>query len=277
MSDIANSVEQDLAGKTHWTSGEIERQVRAKFPSPAYVVLTELRDGTGYLTRGREADAVAFGLWPSRGLDIVGFEFKSQRHDWQRELINPEKAESIASYCDEWYIVAHESVVKSEEVPSAWGWYAPGPKGLRCMKVAVREPARVKEIGRPFLMAIMRKLDASYVPSSKIHDMVEERAVTVADERAEINLRRLQRAEELEQILAKFKESSGLDLGREYGYPKYDPRVLGVIAKLLAEGTLDHHLHQIEAAADHVHQALATLRGLPFPNPGAEPKKRRMR
>lgn len=84
----------------HYRSEDLNALVRAKYPGPAYTFLNELRDGTDFHTAGRSADAIAFGTWPSRGLSITGFEYKSYRGDWLNELKKPEKAESIARFCD---------------------------------------------------------------------------------------------------------------------------------------------------------------------------------
>ena len=91
----------------------------------------------------------------SRGFSILGFEIKSHRGDWLNELKKPEKAEGIAPYCDEWWIVASENVVKIEEVPKAWGWFTPYGQGLRVLKRP--EKTETIDIDRPFLMSIMKK------------------------------------------------------------------------------------------------------------------------
>jgi hypothetical protein len=51
------------------------------------------------------------GLWPSRGLKLMGFEIKAGRGDWLGELRNPRKAESIARFCDQWWVVATQDVI----------------------------------------------------------------------------------------------------------------------------------------------------------------------
>jgi len=50
-------------------------------------------------------------LWPSRGLHLMGFEIKAGRGDWLRELKDPGKAEGIAAYCDQWWVVAPAEVI----------------------------------------------------------------------------------------------------------------------------------------------------------------------
>ena len=86
--------------KKVYSAHDLYDLVEKKYPGPAWVVLAEVCNGTGFAAN-RWADAVAFGVWPSRGLRIVGFELKSSRSDWRRELENPAKADDIACYCDE--------------------------------------------------------------------------------------------------------------------------------------------------------------------------------
>lgn len=73
--------------------------LRKTFKPPAYIVLGEVRNTTGYARRVRIADALVLSTWPSRGLYIHGFEIKSSRNDWLREFGAPEKAEEIFQFC----------------------------------------------------------------------------------------------------------------------------------------------------------------------------------
>jgi hypothetical protein len=91
------------------------------YPSPEWAVFYEVSNATGW-GASRRADAVALGVWPSRGQMLIGFEFKTARGDWLNERKNPAKAETIAAHCDAWYVVAgDESVVKLDELPEPWG------------------------------------------------------------------------------------------------------------------------------------------------------------
>jgi len=97
-------------------------------------------------------------MWPSRGLEINGFEIKASRSDWLRELKNPAKAEAIAAYCDRWWIVALKDLVKIEELPAGWGLMELQANGS--LKEVKRAPARenVKPITRTFMAAMMRRV-----------------------------------------------------------------------------------------------------------------------
>jgi hypothetical protein len=88
----------DMAKKDVWD------MLRERHPAPEWAIFFEVANGLGVSDR-RYADAVAMSLFPSRGLDVHGFEVKTARGDWLRELKNPKKADVIASYCDFWWLV----------------------------------------------------------------------------------------------------------------------------------------------------------------------------
>lgn len=98
-------------------TGDIKAAMRARYCAPEWALMFEVGDGTGVNQR-RWADAVAMNLWPSRGMEVNGFEIKVSRSDWQRELKNPAKAESVQQYCDRWWIVTAPGIVKDGELPN---------------------------------------------------------------------------------------------------------------------------------------------------------------
>lgn len=102
------------------TEAEAIALLRTKFDEQGYALFPQVPDGTG-ARRRRTADAIMMSLWPSRGLHLYGIEYKRTVTDWQRELKNPEKADSIGRYCDYWYILAPVGVINVLEVPQAWG------------------------------------------------------------------------------------------------------------------------------------------------------------
>jgi hypothetical protein len=103
---------------------------------PAYSVLTEVRNGTGYGKAEGYADALVMSLWPSRGLELIGCEFKVSRSDWLRELKDPAKAEKFFKHCHRWYLISANGAAKIEEIPAPWGWMVAGANGLKTMKEA---------------------------------------------------------------------------------------------------------------------------------------------
>lgn len=125
---------------------------------PAYYVLTEVRNGTGYGRSEGYADVLAMSVWPSRGIELIGAELKVSRSDWLRELKDPAKAENFVKYCHRWYLIAGPDVAQEHEIPTAWGWMVAGPKGLKTLKGA---PALEPVPPDPrFLASIFRNIGA---------------------------------------------------------------------------------------------------------------------
>lgn len=137
----------------------IWKAMQGRFCAPAWALFQEVGDSTGH-ARSHSADAVAMSLWPSRGLDLHGFEFKSSRADWLRELKNPQKADAIAPFCDFWSVVAHSAEVcnsdRVDELPREWGLFVLAGKTLRQVKAPIKRE-HVTPIDRPFLAALLRR------------------------------------------------------------------------------------------------------------------------
>lgn len=137
-------------------SEDVRKALARKFAAPEYALFYEVGDATGGRQR-RWADAIAMGLWPSRGLALQGFEIKVARSDWLSEMRNPAKAEAIARFCSYWWIVTPPGIVKDGELPEGWGLYEVQTNGLRCVKQAPRLDAQ--PIDMPFLAALLRRAD----------------------------------------------------------------------------------------------------------------------
>ena len=220
-------------------------KIRAAFPQPEWATLFGVRDSTGWAGEGRIADAMAFGTWPSRGFKIIGFECKSYRSDWMHELKNPEKAESIAKYCDEWYVVATEDVVNLDEVPKSWGWYVPADKGLKIIKHPI-EPFMPKPIDKIFLMSLVRNISQTYIPEKHLNDLAEEKlkkAMETMKESAERDAKYLREDfDDLRQRVDNFQKESGIEIGSKWGY---DSGQVGALVKTILDK--DNLMWQIDA------------------------------
>lgn len=148
--------------------------LRERYPLGEYAFLSEVRNGTGFTKTTRYADALVMSTWPSRGLDLMGFEVKVSRSDWLRELKNPAKAETIFAYCDRWYLVVSDAeIVKDAELPSTWGLLVP-----RKDKLVVKvEAAKLtpKPIDKTFLASLLRNVTEHCVPVREISARCEAR------------------------------------------------------------------------------------------------------
>lgn len=195
--------------------------IRARYAAPEWAVFEEVADSTGFNAR-RWADAVAIGIWPSRGFAIHGFECKAHRSDWLRELKQPEKAEPIFRYCDAWWLVAEPDVATLEEIPAAWGWLE-----VRGKKLHVRKPAPKLEpqaISRAFVASMLRKVPEKMVPKADLAAAVDTEVTRrrALDDRYNEGERLSRRYEELREQVDAFSRASGITIseysgGRELG------------------------------------------------------------
>ena len=135
-------------------AGDLVGALRQRYAPPAFAFLPQVANGTGG-NRSRTADALAMSLWPSRGLELHGFEIKVSRGDWLRELKEPAKADAVARFCDRWWIVVPtRDIVKPAELPRGWGLLATSGESLR----AVVEAGIIEcePLTRQFLAAVLR-------------------------------------------------------------------------------------------------------------------------
>lgn len=195
------------------STSTLREALRKRYAMPEWVLMEEVRDAAGFESN-RSADGIAMSMWPSRGLEINGFEIKASRSDWLRELKDPAKAESIAAYCDRWWIVAVPNIVKLEELPVGWGLMELMPKGA--FKEIKKAPARenVKPLNRSFVAAMMRRVGE--IDELAVRIKVEQAMAASEKQRQQWATqeveRRTTRAKEMTERLEKIKEATGLDL-----------------------------------------------------------------
>lgn len=194
-------------------TSDLREALRKRYAMPEWVLMEEVRDAAGF-QGNRSADGIAMSMWPSRGLEINGFELKASRSDWLRELKDPAKAESIAAYCDRWWIVAVPNIVKLEELPVGWGLMELTPKGT--LKEIKKAPARenVKPLNRSFVAAMMRRVGE--IDELAVRIKVEQTMAASEKQRQQWAEReienRTKRAKEMTDRIAKIKEATGIDL-----------------------------------------------------------------
>lgn len=176
-----------MTARSVWTALE------DRFPAPAWAYFSEVRNGTGFSRRvTRTADALAFSLYPSRGLELHGIEVKVHRSDWLREKDDPEKAEAIAAFCNRWWLVTTEGCVKdASEIPPAWGWLDFDGKKLVQKKAAPLKEA--KPLDLPMVAAILRKASdahcalVSQALNAQLEDRIGTERASAREKEAELN------------------------------------------------------------------------------------------
>ena len=236
-------MEDSSAAKKPRTTQELLEKLADRFPPPAYAFLSQVADGTG-MNRCRTADALITSLWPSRGLSIMGCELKVSRSDWLHELKQPEKADSIGAYCNQWYVVVSDAaIVQTGELPQAWGLIAPSGKG-GALKVTKEAPYReIAKLDLEFVVAVMRNVCERMVAKDLIKTQLaeaEKRGEENADwegERARKNLG------ELQEKMVEFEKYSCVNILNVWAHPIKD---IGTAVKKVLEGRADEALKQLQ-------------------------------
>lgn len=139
------------------TAKEVKQILEKKYSKPEYEIFFEVSSSTGNGNSTRYADAVSFNTFSSRGYKITGFEIKVNRNDLLKELKSPEKAEEIFKYCDEWYLVVANGILKeTDEVPDNWGIMEINEKSkIKVLKKSKKNPDVI--LDRKFVASLLRE------------------------------------------------------------------------------------------------------------------------
>jgi len=191
-------------------SSALKNAIRERFCQPEYATFFEVANKTGGASR--YADAIAMNLFPSRGLELHGFEIKVSRSDWLNELKNPEKAEEIAKFCERWWIVCTENVVVREELPPTWGLLVFKDGKLR--QIIAAPKLKAQPLTKSFIAALLRR--ANELDATQLNVEVEKRVAQIKLDyenrlQRELDFRTRKQAEILKRT-AEIKEICGIDL-----------------------------------------------------------------
>jgi hypothetical protein len=239
--------------KLKLSESDLLQRLAVRFAPPAFAFIPHVSNTTGYRA-DRHADALAMSVWPSRGVELHGFEVKCDRRDWLRELKAPHKAEAIAKFCDRWWVVvAHKDIVKPGELPAGWGLLAANGTGLRCEVEAPRIEG--SEWNRGFVAAIIRRVVEMQAPAGQ----VEAAKARGYDDGLKANAQRVQYArdelKELQRAVGDFNRRSGLDINR------YNGERLGKAVHLVLSGAPDRFrgdLENLKERAENIVERIAT-------------------
>ena len=195
------------------TEGQLFGRLKKRYAAPEYAIFPGVQNSTGYTRQRREADALAMSLWPSRGLEILGFEIKSRRSDWMNELRQPKKSEAIQKYCNRWWVVAADKDivnVEAGELPATWGLMV--PRGQHLVTVVEAPLLESEDLDRGFIASILRRAqEASQRPD--IEEKVREELRPIIEQELERNrdaelIRVKQNLERAEKKLALYEKAS---------------------------------------------------------------------
>lgn len=259
------------------TAAAIKAGMTRVFGGNEYALLFEVGNGVGF-SKNRAADAIVMSCWPSRGLHLTGYEIKVSRSDWLNERKQPEKAESIAAYCEFWVLLTAPGVVKDViEIPEGWGWVVFDGKNFKTMKPAARKECQACD--RNFLAALLRRASRNdeAIVSALVAD-AERRAYENVEERikgrAEMETRHLREdLHRLSERVREFEAESGINLsdrwtsGKELGKAVAAVRSAGIFNTYDGLNNLAQRLRESAAKIDN---AVASMK----PSPGGEDEVR---
>lgn len=237
------------------TACPILDRLEKRYSAPHWVFLRELRNDTGFQST-RPADALAVGIYHSRGQHIVGFEKKVSRADWLRELKEPQKAEAIAQFCDQWFVVVPEvEIVGIGELPSTWGLLHVVGNKINTVQAAPKLSPR--PIDRGMLAAIIeRSIEQAIKPYQISEEEKRDAALSAEFERGmQAAARQYEHLAELKEQVKQFEEASGIHIN-QYGGGKE----LGEIVK-----AVQRHGRFMEDAARTVRNVLYELKERTIP------------
>lgn len=245
------------------TEQEVAIALSKKYPSPQYAFLTHVRNQTGYgnLTNDsvRTADALALGLWKSRGYNLEGFEIKVSREDWIKEWKDPEKAEAIAKYCDYWWIVVSDSsIIHTGELPTGWGLKSMVKGHIVTLQNAERN-LDVEPMSRMMLCGFMRKMDENiksiYTPTIEVEKKIKERVENEVKYRLSRSQDKTQQYEEIIKKCNLFKQITGIDIDMQW---QNDKRIeeIGEAVKSVLNGQHKRILQDIIYYRDSIKRLL---------------------
>jgi len=176
-------------------------------------------------------------MYPSRGLSVHGFEIKVSRGDLKKELACPDKAESVAQYCDYWWLVTPTGLVDNPgTLPDTWGLMEVDEKGRLTTVLPAAKTLSIT-MGKPFVASLLRsaaKADekANMEIINKAID--KERSMIDANLKRQIDRMRESQCDAL-NTLVKIKEATGIDL-TSY---KWNAEKFSRVLKIAESGALD--------------------------------------
>lgn len=237
--------------------------LRRRYPAPAYVFLAEVSNATGF-NAIRHADGLAVSIWPSRGLHFIGFEIKSARGDWIKELNSPEKAEIIAKYCHYWWLVCEsDAVAAADEIPATWGHMVVKDGKL----VTLKEPALMTPAPPTvsFIAAVIRRWAEHMVPKALLEAEINRGRVAIQEQAQETRSHELTKALEektrLRKVIADFEANSGirLDAGEFMNYQL--PAIGQAVKAIMNRASCGVELNTLTRAATELRRQLEAITG----------------
>lgn len=191
------------------TEKQVDVAVRKFYAKNGNVVLSQVRNGTGFAKAARTADLLSVSTWPSRGLYCEGVEIKVSRSDLAHELATPQKADEMAQYCTYWWIAGPRGLLNdSLTLPDSWGFIEVSEKLVARIAIPAQR-LTPKPMDALLVCSIIRTFESSHVHLDEVEPRIKaekEKAVKEAASYRDHENKRLNEA------MKEFQEHSGVDL-----------------------------------------------------------------
>ena len=180
------------------------------------------------------------GMWPSRGMEIHGYECKISRGDTRKELLDIGKTDAVGKYCDFWWLtVSDPSIIDGLLLPATWGVLTPRDRVLRTVRPAKKRKAA--PLDRAFVAAMLRSVTKHWVSRSQHEKVVNERhqAVTqaVQFERERGGDQDKRALEALSAKVKAFEVASGIEIAHGWHLPEVGRAVQLLVDAMRATDT----------------------------------------
>lgn len=241
---------------TPLTTHDMLLRLETRFCLPAWVTIRECSDRTGW--RNRAADLIALGVWPSRGLEIIGVEIKASRGDWMKELKEPAKADAIAPHCDRWYVaVTDPAIIQPGELPANWGLIVPRGEAL---KIVTEAPFEDKgAVKRTFFMAMIRRVTEGTVSKElfekKLDEAFKQREQDLKSNWDWQHKHNDEQLKKLSEKVAEFEKASGVRIGAWWENGKE----IGEAVRFVMNHKPDEHIEQLKWLSDRLKSVAETV------------------
>ena len=196
-----------------WTEADVAKVLHVRYSSPEWAFLTRVRNQTGFSRDVRTADAVAMNLYPSRGMEINGFEIKVSRSDVMHELMQPDKSAEIQQFCHKWWLVVSDpKIVEGLQIPITWGVIEVSKGKCKIMKTA--PDLKPKMMTREFIASLFRNVCEGFVHPEDVAERIE-----VAKNNAVYGMNQEYRdLKELEKNVREFEKESGVKVFEKWNH-----------------------------------------------------------
>ena len=201
------------------TADDLRTMLHVRYRGSEWALFEEVHDSTGY-GMSRSCDAIAMHLWPSKGLELHGFEIKTSRADWLNELRNPDKSAMFRQWCDRWWLVVSDRDVVKKDLPPDWGLMRPKAGKLVVSRGAPK--LKPEPPDRGFLAALLRRRKQGTPKHAAIMDGEYRRGLKTGEKLgARFAGTATRRLKALRKSIRKFEATSGLKVtgynGRKIG------------------------------------------------------------